>query len=178
MSMINERVLINLGIISLLNSPPHRVHKEIVSGTFFQDIRLSLESKLLALIVRNFDKLRLWRYLDKMDVRYDTAADLNRVHFTTGEWRTELEAALIQASTFERHIRPLYRHCENNLYVVNPGTEEEMFLYYNLSPQMCIEASRELLNVYVWFLGMHEIFSSESLGDWITEVRGRYTKNV
>ena len=167
--MINERVLINLGVISLLNSPPHRVHKEIVSGTFFQDIRLSLESKLLALIVRNFDKLRLWRYLDKFNKTYD---------MTVGNWRTELEASLIQASTFERHIRPLYRHCENNLYVVNPGTEEEMFLYYNLSPQMVIEASRELLNVSVWFLGHHEIFSSESLGDWITEVRGRYTKNV
>lgn len=176
--MINERVLINLGIISLLNSPPHRVHKEIVDGTFFQDIRMSLESKLLALIVRNFDKLRLWRYLEKMLPMNHPDWQLPSTPRTVGEWRVELEASLIQASIFERHIRPLYRHCENNLYVVNPGTEEEMFLYYNLSPAMCIEASRELLNVSVWFLGQHEIFSSESLGDWIAEVRGRYTKNV
>ena len=173
--LLNERVLINLGVISLLNSPPHRVHKEIVDGTFFQDIRLSLESKLLALVVRNFDKLRLWRYLDKTRLDHSGRGD-HGCGVSVGEWRTELEAALIQASTFERHIRPLYRHCENNLYVVNPNTEEEMFLYYNLSPQMVIEASRELLNVSVWFLGMHEVFSSESLGDWITEVRSKYTK--
>ena len=165
--MVNERVLVNLGIICLLNSPPNRTHKQVADSTLFQDVRISLESKLLALIVRNFDKLRLWRYLDKFTKSYD---------MTVGNWRTELEAALIQASTFERHIRSLYRHCENNLYVVNPGTEEEMFLYYNLSPQMVIEASRELLNVSVWFLGHHEVFCSESMGDWITEVRSKYTK--
>ena len=176
--MVNERVLVNLGLICLLNSPPHRIHKQMIDNTAFQDIRLSLESKLLALIVRNFDKLRLWRYLDKSNARERYRNKDYTFGVSVGEWRTELEAALIQASTFERHIRPLYRHCENNLYVVNPNTEEEMFLYYNLSPQMVIEASRELLNVSVWFLGHHEIFSNESLGDWITEVRSKYNKEV
>lgn len=185
--MINNNTLINLGIISMLAAAPHRASKQVVDGTLFQDARLSLESKLLGLISRNFDRVGLWKYLQKWDEGYNHKEGLYK---TVGEWRTKVEAQHITSRSFERHIRPLYLHTTTKIsgdpgtefwwgcYLVNPNESEQMYLYYNLSPQMVIELSRELLNVRVWFLGQHEIFSSEPLGEVVEEVKRKYNKEV
>ena len=169
--MINDRVLTNLGIISLIGTNP-RSSKEAISGTLFQDTRLNLESKLLSLISRNFDKLKLWKYLDI----FENPAR-NYIYSQEIRGRTEIEAQLIASKSFERHILPMYRHTQNQTYILNPNQNEELFLYYNLSPSMVIEISRELLDMKIWFLGNHEVLTSEPLGDIVLDVRRRYNGN-
>ena len=165
--MINERQLVNLGIICLLATSPTRIHKEVADSTLFQDTRLTIESKLLALIDKNWFKLELYKYLP---IKGNTSC-------LEIELRKELEAQLVNTLRYDRQIVPLYSHRPDNLYIVNPNEEEEMFLYYGLSPSMVIEVSRYLLDVPVWFLSHHEVFSSESLGDIVMEVKRKYGKN-
>ena len=97
---------------------------------------------------------------------------------TEKEWRTELDAQLISSKSFERHILPMYRHITDSVYILNPNQDEELFLYYNLSPSMVIEISRELLDMKIWFLGTHEVLTSEPLGDIVLDIRRRYNKEV
>ena len=164
--MINDKVLTNLGIISLIGTNP-RSSKQAIDGTLFQDTRLNLESKLLSLISRNFDKLKLWKYQYSLQDNWYPIKDL----------RAELEAQLISSKSFERHILPMYIHQQGQTYVLNPNQDEELFLYYNLSPSMVIEISRELLDMKIWFLGNHEVLTSEPLGDIVLDVRKRYSGN-
>ena len=166
--MINDKVLTNLGIISLIGTSP-RSSKQAIDGTLFQDTRLNLESKLLSLISRNFDKLKLWKYIEFYQILQSDRS--------VKDIRMELEAQLISSSSFERHILPRYIHQIGNCYVLNPNQDEELFLYYNLSPSMVIEISRELLDIKIWFLGNHEVLTSEPLGDIVLEVRRRYNGN-
>lgn len=164
--MINERQLVNLGIICLLATSPTRIHKEVADSTLFQDTRLTIESKLLALIDKNWFKLELYKYLP---IKSNTSC-------LEIELRKELEAQLVNTLRYDRQIVPLYSHRPDNLYIVNPNEEEEMYLYYGLSPSMVIEVSRYLLEVPVWFLGHHEVMSSESLGEAILDIKKKYLK--
>ena len=94
--------------------------------------------------------------------------------YPIARWRSELDGQLISSKSFERHILPMYRHITDSVYILNPNQDEELFLYYNLSPSMVIEISRELLDMKIWFLGNHEVLTSEPLGDIVLDVRKRY----
>ena len=163
--MINDRQLVNLGLVCLLATSPTRIHKEVADSTLFQDTRLTIESKLLALIDKNWFKLELYKYVQK--VYYKDAMNESFI-------RGELEAQLVNTLRYDRQIVPLYSHRPDNLYIVNPNEGEEMYLYYGLSPSMVIEVSRYLLDVPVWFLGHHEVMSSESLGDVVLDIKKKY----
>lgn len=163
--MINDRQLVNLGIICLLATSPTRIHKEVADSTFFQDTRLTIESKLLALIDKNWFKLELYKYLP---IKGNTSC-------LEIELRKEIEAHLVTTLRYDRQITPLYSH-RDGVYIVNPNEEEEMYLYYGLSPSMVVEVSRYLLDVPRWFLGHHEVMSSESLGEVVLEIKKKYGK--
>lgn len=163
METINDRQLVVLGIICFLAEGKEVTNRRLVDGTFWQDKRLIMWGRLLEMIDAQWTKLPLDYVLD-----YYYGVD-------PPVWREVLEAMILEASMYERVVTPLYEHGEN-YYRINPLTNEEMFLYYNLSPAMVIEASRYLIGDEIWFLGQHEIMSEWFYGSEIDEVRSKYKK--
>lgn len=166
METINDRQLINLGIICLLAEGKEITNRRLIDGTFWQDKRLIMWGRLLEMIDAQWTKLHPAMFLGEW---YDGDST------SPPNWREVLEAMILEASMYERVVTPLYEHKDNH-YIVNPDTDEEMYLYYNLSPAMVIEASRYLIGDEVWFLGQHEVFSWIDYSREIDEVRSKYKK--
>ena len=169
METINDRQLINLGIICLLAEGKEITNRRLIDGTFWQDKRLIMWGRLLEMIDAQWTKLPLAQILDPLN------PDLIWEDGGKEHWRELLEAMILEASMYERVVTPLYEHKDNH-YIVNPNTDEEMYLYYNLSPAMVIEASRGLIGDNVWFLGQHEVFTFWDYEEFIDEVRSKYKK--
>ena len=169
METINDRQLINLGIICLLAEGKEITNRRLIDGTFWQDKRLIMWGRLLEMIDAQWRKLPLARILTSV-----WEAKEDPILFVPS-WREILESMILEASMYERVVTPLYEHKDNH-YIVNPNTDEEMYLYYNLSPAMVIEASRGLIGDNVWFLGQHEVFTFWDYEEFIDEVRSKYKK--
>lgn len=171
METINDRQLINLGIICLLAEGKEVTNRRLVDGTFWQDKRLIMWGRLLEMIDAQWTKLPLAQILT---TEWNQRNLAGRDGYPPN-WRGILEAMILEASMYERVVTPLYEHKDNH-YIVNPNTDEEMYLYYNLSPAMVIEASKYLIGDEIWFLGQHEIFSELFYGGEIDVVRSKYKK--
>lgn len=173
MEIINDRQLINLGIICLLAEGKEVTNRRLVDGTFWQDKRLIMWGRLLEMIDAQWTKLPLAQILT---TKWNQQNLVGRDGYPPN-WRSVLEAMILEASVYERVVTPLYEH-KNEYYIVNPGEVDEMSLYYNLSPAMVIEASRCLIGDEIWFLGQHEIFTELFYDSEIDEVRSKYRRTA
>ncbi len=175
MDILTDKMLVNLGVISLLADRRSRIHRELTEGTFLQDIRLNLEKRLLDLIVRNYHELGFSALL--VDEWYARRAYVDKhgstIYQPPSFWN-ELVAMQVDALKYERQIMVLYERGDN-YYRLHPGTDEEVYIYYNLSTQQVIELSRELRGEHFWFLGFHEVLCDQNITSEVELVRKKYS---
>jgi hypothetical protein len=124
------RILLHLGVICLLSRESSS--KRLIEGTFFADTRLTLMGKLVSLVLSNWKKLALYRFVENPFVFY-----------------TWLEQKASEYMTQEAAIHFAYhQQIENMFYVVFTYTKYApplyLYVYYDFTPARIINIMQQI----------------------------------
>ncbi len=164
------RILLHLGVISLLSKESSS--KRLLEGTFFADTRITLMSKLVSLVIANWKKLALYRFVDAPFAFY-----------------TWLEHKASEYMTQEAAIRFAYHQSiENMFYTVFTYAKDSppslLYIHYDFTPAQIINIMQQIDYVKYGntiFPGQHSIVifgesTSDDIYPIIQEVRQKINK--